>query len=156
MSLFLAIHVEGHRREDGVQGQVQHRKKNVHVLVLDPHVRAPERQAAEAARGDPNLLQDLRLGLVGERRLRGLLDIFRLLCCGGLLAIFFWIASSGALDPLAPALSRALLCSIDALLTRYSPSTANAQNHGRCDVRPVVELLVVNRFEIDRRTRRGS
>ena len=80
MSLFLAIHVEGHRREDGVQGQVHPSEEDVHVLVLDPHVRAPQRQAAEAARGDPNLLQDLRLGLVGDLgRLRGLLDIFCLL-----------------------------------------------------------------------------
>ena len=80
MSLFLAIHVEGHRREDGVEGQVHPSAEDVHVLVLDPHVRAPQRQAAEAARGDPDLLQDLRLGLVGDLgRLRGLLDIFRLL-----------------------------------------------------------------------------
>ena len=81
MSLFLAIHVEGHRREDGVQGQVHPSEEDVHVLVLDPHVRAPEREAAEAARGDPDLLQDLRLGLVGDlgRRLRRLLDVFRLL-----------------------------------------------------------------------------
>jgi hypothetical protein len=63
VSLFLAIHVEGHRREDGVQGQVHPSEEDVHVLVLDPHVRAPEREPAEAARGDPNLLQDLRLGL---------------------------------------------------------------------------------------------
>ena len=81
MSLFLAIHVEGHRREDGVQGQVHPSEEDVHVLVLDPHVRAPQRQAAETARGDPNLLQDLRLGLVGDlgRRLNRLLYIFRLL-----------------------------------------------------------------------------
>ena len=66
MSLFLAIHVEGHRREDGVQGQVHPSEEDVHVLVLDPHVRAPEREAAEAARGDPDFAEDLRLGLVGD------------------------------------------------------------------------------------------
>ena len=72
MSLFLAIHVEGHRREDGVQGQVHPSEEDVHVLVLDPHVRAPEREAAEAARGDPDLAENLRLGLLGDfvRRLR--------------------------------------------------------------------------------------
>ena len=59
MSLFLAIHVEGHRREDGVQGQVHPSEEYVHVLVLDPHVRAPERETAEAARGDPDFAEDL-------------------------------------------------------------------------------------------------
>ena len=68
MSLFLAIHVEGHRREDGVQGQVHPSEEDVHVLVLDPHVRAPEREAAEPARRQAHFLQDLRLGLVGDVR----------------------------------------------------------------------------------------
>ena len=64
--------VEGDRREDGVEGQVHPAAEDVHVLVLDPHVRAPEREAAEAARGDPDFAEDLRLGLVGDfvRRLR--------------------------------------------------------------------------------------
>ena len=64
--------VEGDRREDGVERQIHPAAEDVHVLVLDPHVRAPEREAAEAARGDPDFAEDLRLGLVGDfvRRLR--------------------------------------------------------------------------------------
>ena len=61
--------VEGHGCGDGVDGQVDPAAKDVHVLVLDPHVPAPEREAAEPARHDAHLLQDLFLGLVvsGQR-----------------------------------------------------------------------------------------
>ena len=60
--------VEGDRREDGVERQIHPAAEDVHVLVLDPHVRAPEREAAEAARGDPDLAEDFRLLVVAQTR----------------------------------------------------------------------------------------